>query len=97
LLIKNVVPDPLVVILLRDDSTRLDILELINIVIGHCHQWQKVGVCFHFGNFIASQDMDGKPEGDDTDAGLAAKADGLVAILRLFVDPPADEALIRRV
>src|SRR5260221_11486502 len=35
--------------------------------------------------------MDGKPEGDDTDAGLSAKADSLVAILRLFLDPPADE------
>src|SRR5260221_11010449 len=35
--------------------------------------------------------MDGKPEGDDPDAGLSAKADSLVAILRLFLDPPADE------
>src|SRR5215469_7914817 len=76
---------------MRDDSTRLDILELLNCVVGHRDQRQKIGLRFHFGNFVALQDMDGKPEGNHTDAGFTAKADSLVSILSLFVDPPKDE------
>src|SRR5260221_4669144 len=46
---------------------------------------------FHFGNFVAPQDMEGKPKSDDADAGLTAKTDSFVSILSFFGDPPKDE------
>ena len=91
LLIQDVVLDPLVVILVRDDRTWLDVLELIDRVVGHRYERHEDRAELSFREPCPLQDMDGKPEGNDTDAGFTAKADGLISILRLFLDPPKDE------